>query len=100
MRSPFDAEAAELGSDCGADCIAVGEAETKDMIQGSNPNPQIVQAFGNPQTRELDRSRLNSFLTSLKSAKADDPMKVQWKDFVTQMVQQKRTEKYLNYRYS
>ncbi|GAB3924238.1 SurA N-terminal domain-containing protein [Mucilaginibacter myungsuensis] len=75
--------------------IAVGEAETKDMIQGSNPNPQIVQAFGNPQTRELDRSRLNSFLTSLKSAKADDPMKVQWKDFVTQMVQQKRTEKYL-----
>lgn len=75
--------------------IVVGEAETKDMVQGNNPNPQIVQAFADPATHLLDRNRLNQFLNGLKTAKSDDPMKAQWKDFVTQMIAQKRTEKYL-----
>jgi len=75
--------------------VAVGDAETKDMVQGNNPNAQIIQAFGDPATHTLDRNRLNQFLNGLKTAKSDDPMKVQWKDFVTQMISQKRTEKYL-----
>jgi len=75
--------------------LVVGTDETHDMVQGSNPNQQIVQAFGDPKTGQVDRQRLNMFLNNLSSAKADDPMKAQWNDFVGQMVESKKVEKYL-----
>ena len=36
--------------------IVVGDDEKQDLIQGDNPSPQIVQAFGDPQTGQLDRA--------------------------------------------
>lgn len=74
--------------------IVVGVDETKDMVQGKNLNPQIVQAFGDPKTGEVDRARLNMFLTNLRSAKPGDPMKEQWTAFVEQMIEAKKAEKY------
>ncbi|MGV8877652.1 MAG: peptidylprolyl isomerase [Sphingobacteriaceae bacterium] len=76
--------------------LAVGTAETKTMIQGSNPNPQIVQAFSNPETGEFDRSRLNYFLSNLNSGKPGDPTRAQWDSFIKQIIQQKLAEKYLS----
>src|ERR1700761_1269326 len=75
--------------------LTVGNDETQSMISGTNPNPQIVQAFGDPKTGQLDRNRLNTFLTNLGAAKADDPLRQQWKDFVTQMIEAKLSEKYV-----
>ncbi|MGZ3751317.1 MAG: peptidylprolyl isomerase [Mucilaginibacter sp.] len=75
--------------------IVVGGDEAQSMVSGNNPNPQIVQAFGNPQTGQLDRARLDGFLNNLKTLKADDQMKVQWATFVQQMVQAKAGEKYM-----
>lgn len=75
--------------------LVVGTGETKSMIQGSNPNPQIVQAFSNPETGEFDRSRLNYFLGTLNTGKAGDPTRAQWDDFIKQIIQQKLAEKYL-----
>ena len=75
--------------------LVVGTDETHDMVQGSNPNQQIVQAFGDPKTGQVDRQRLNMFLNNVSAAKDGDPMKTQWNDFVVQMVEAKKTEKYM-----
>ena len=76
--------------------LSVGADETHSMVQGENPNPQIVQAFGDPKTGQVDRSKLNNFLGNLQTAKADDPMKAQWDAFVIQMTDQKLSEKYVS----
>jgi peptidyl-prolyl cis-trans isomerase D len=76
--------------------LTVSGDEAQSMVSGNNPNPQIVQAFGDPKTGQLDKAKLNSFLTNLKTAKADDPMKLQWTQFITQMVETKTGEKYMS----
>jgi peptidyl-prolyl cis-trans isomerase D len=76
--------------------LTVSGDEAQSMVSGNNPNPQIVQAFGDPKTGQLDKARLNTFLTNLKTAKADDPMKLQWTQFITQMVETKTGEKYMS----
>ncbi|MES2274381.1 MAG: SurA N-terminal domain-containing protein [Bacteroidota bacterium] len=75
--------------------IVVGTDETRSMISGNNPNQQIIQAFGDPKTGQLDKQRLNMFLSNIQTAKDADPMKIQWKEFVEQMIASKRAEKYL-----
>ncbi|MCC8409549.1 SurA N-terminal domain-containing protein [Mucilaginibacter sp. UR6-1] len=75
--------------------ITVGESETKSLISGNNPSPQIVQMFGNPQTGELDRAQLNNVLSNINAAKDGDPMKKQWRDFVAQIIESKKAEKYV-----
>jgi peptidyl-prolyl cis-trans isomerase D len=76
--------------------LTVSGDEAQAMVSGNNPSPQIVQAFGNPQTGQLDKTRLNSFLNNLKTMKSDDPMKAQWTQFVSQMVDAKAGEKYMS----
>lgn len=76
--------------------LVVGDDEVHSLIQGDNPSPQIVQAFGNPQTGQVDRAKLNNFLSSISAAKADDPMAIRWNEFVTNIIAEKRTEKYVS----
>ncbi len=75
--------------------IAVGVDETRSMISGNNPNQQIVQAFGDPKTGQVDKAKLNNFLSNIQAAKDSDRMKVQWNEFVGQMVEAKKAEKYM-----
>lgn len=75
--------------------LSVGLDENKAMISGPTPNQQIVQAFTNRETGQFDRDQLNTFLQNLQSAKASDPIKDRWKEFVTQMQEAKKAEKYL-----
>ena len=74
--------------------LTVSDDETKSLIQGDNPSPQIVQAFQGANG-QLDRSKLNIFLTNLQGAKADDPMRSRWATFVQQLIDAKRSEKYM-----
>jgi peptidyl-prolyl cis-trans isomerase D len=75
--------------------LVVGDDESKALIQGDNPSPQIVQAFGNPQTGQVDRAKLNNFLQNITTAKVGDPMIERWDEFVSQIADNKRSEKYL-----
>ena len=84
----FNTELDKLG-------LVVSDDEKRSLIQGDNPSPQIVQAFGNPQTGQVDRAKLNNFLSNISAAKNDDPMLIRWNDFIDQIVNDKRTEKYL-----
>lgn len=75
--------------------LKVGVNETQAMISGSNPSPQIVQAFTNPQTGQFDRANLLSAIQNINALKADDPQKLQWTSFITNMIRSKEGEKYL-----
>ena len=75
--------------------LVVSDDEKRSLIQGDNPSPQIVQAFGNPQTGQVDRVKLNNFLNNISAAKNDDPMLIRWNDFIGHIVDDKRSEKYL-----
>jgi peptidyl-prolyl cis-trans isomerase D len=73
--------------------LVVSDDEIKSLIQGDNPSPQIVQAFG--ANGQLDRNKLNTFLTNLQSAKADDPIRGRWAAFIQQLIDAKKNEKYM-----
>jgi len=75
--------------------LTVGNDETKDMISGNDPNPQIVQAFQGANG-QVDKTRLNQFLTRISQANEKDPTFIRWRSFVNQIVDQKRNEKYLS----
>jgi peptidyl-prolyl cis-trans isomerase D len=74
--------------------LQVGTDEAKSMVSGNEPNPQIVQAFGDPKTGQLDRTRLNGFLSQLPTLSPE--IKQQWSDFITQMIEAKLQEKYVS----
>ncbi|WP_262493402.1 peptidylprolyl isomerase [Mucilaginibacter pedocola] len=75
--------------------ITVGEAETQAMISGPTPDPQIAQQFTNQQTGQFDRARLNQFLQYLQTAKADTAQLKAWGNFVTELIKDKKRQKYL-----
>jgi len=74
--------------------LQVGTDETKSMVSGNDPNPQIVQAFADPKTGQLDRGRLNNFLNQLPTLSPE--LKQQWSDFITQLIEAKLQEKYVS----
>jgi peptidyl-prolyl cis-trans isomerase D len=74
--------------------LTVGDDETQSMISGNNPSPQIIQAFGDPKTGQLDRNRLNDFRQKLPTLAPE--LQQQWNDFITQMIDAKVSEKYIS----
>lgn len=76
--------------------LKVGVNETQAMITGNNPSPQIIQTFTDPQTGKFDRSNLLMVIQNLNTLKSDDPKKVQWTNFVTDLIRAKEGEKYLS----
>jgi peptidyl-prolyl cis-trans isomerase D len=74
--------------------LTVGGNEMQDMISGSNPDPQIQRQFSDQQTGQFDRGKLQQFLSYLQSAKADTTQKNSWAMFMSQVVENKKYEKY------
>ncbi|GAA4097995.1 SurA N-terminal domain-containing protein [Mucilaginibacter panaciglaebae] len=75
--------------------LTVGGVETQSMMTGSNPNPRVVQAFTDPQTGKFDPQAVANAQTAIKSMKDGDPQKEQWSNFVTDLIDAKRAEKYM-----
>jgi peptidyl-prolyl cis-trans isomerase D len=75
--------------------LVVGTDESTQMVSGNNPAPAIIQNFGDPKTGQVDRNKINTFLTNLNNAKADDPLRGQWHDFLAQIIESKVREKYV-----
>jgi len=46
--------------------LQVSKNELNDLVSGKNPDPQILQNFGDPQTGQLNRMQLNAFLEYVK----------------------------------
>lgn len=82
-----------LGQELDATGVTVSADELYDMIQGSNPHPQVVQAFTNPQTGQFDPSQVSGFLRQMES---DPDLKKRWISFEKDIAQLRRNEKYNN----
>ncbi|RYE17122.1 MAG: peptidylprolyl isomerase, partial [Sphingobacteriaceae bacterium] len=76
--------------------LTVGDNESISLVQGSNPSQQIIQAFTNRETGQFDRQQLMGFLQNINSSKADPATKAQWAGFVNQIIEGKKSEKYLS----
>lgn len=76
--------------------LQVGKTELNDMISGKNPDPQVLQAFGNPQTGQINRDQLNQFLNNIDKEDAASPMRQQWGNFLLNLTQNRLSEKYFN----
>ncbi len=76
--------------------LVVSDDETAGMFSSNNPDPAVVQNFGDPQTGKIDMNKLNNFKATLNAAKADDPVRQQWHDFIVQLTATKLEQKYLS----
>lgn len=76
--------------------LEVGKTELNDMISGKNPDPQVVQSFGDPQTGQINREQLNSFLNNIEKQENGSPLRQQWGNFLVTISQNRLSEKYFN----
>jgi len=76
--------------------LVVSPDETNSMVNGNNPDQQIVQYFGDPKTGKVDRARLGTFEQQMSTAKADDPTKQQWTAFIKQLTTNRLAQKYMS----
>ncbi|MBC7744379.1 MAG: peptidylprolyl isomerase, partial [Flavobacterium sp.] len=76
--------------------LQISKNELNDMINGKNPDPQVVQNFSDPQTGQLNRNQLNSFLQNISTQAPNSEISVQWTQFLVNVRQNKLTEKYNN----
>lgn len=76
--------------------LQVSKNEMNDMVTGKNPDPQIVQNFGDPQTGQVNRVQLNAFLENVKSQASDSPVSQQWSAFLLNIRDNKIAQKYNN----
>jgi peptidyl-prolyl cis-trans isomerase D len=75
--------------------IVVGDAESKAMVTGNNPDPQIARQFADQQTGQFDKNKLNQFLQYLQSPKAEPTQVNAWNDFLKQLFEAKKAQKYM-----
>lgn len=75
--------------------LTVSTDEVSSMVNGDNPDQAIVQNFGDPQTGKIDQNKLRSFEANIKSAPADDPMKIRWEGFLKQLITNKLAQKFM-----
>jgi peptidyl-prolyl cis-trans isomerase D len=85
----MDKEVARLG-------LTVSKNELNDMISGKNPDPQVVQNFGDPQTGQINRPQLNQFLGRVDAEPSESPLRQQWNGFLVGLKQNRLAQKYNN----
>lgn len=74
--------------------LTVGKNELNDMVSGKEPDPMIVQNFGNPETGELDRGQLSQFLNNMSNEPANSAMSEQWGNFLLMLKTNRLQQKY------
>jgi peptidyl-prolyl cis-trans isomerase D len=73
--------------------IDVTSEEMFDMVQGNNLHPIIVQIFGDPQTRQVNKSNVIQFLKYIQE-NPTSPQKESWMNVEKQVLASKKLSKY------
>ncbi len=74
--------------------LEVGKSELNEMLTGKNPDPQVVQAFGDPQTGQINRQQLNAFLSNIETQGRNSAMSEQWGNFLLSLKRSRLFQKY------
>src|SRR3569832_224454 len=62
--------------------LVVSSDEGASLVNGNNPDPQVVQYFGDPATGKVDQAKLNAFKAQLNASKPGSDVRVQWAQFI------------------
>src|SRR5690606_27503688 len=73
--------------------ITVTQAELNDLLVGPNPDPQVRQAFTNPQTGEFNPQEVSAQIQMLRST-ADPNQKAAWEAFQAELIKRRYAEKF------
>lgn len=76
--------------------VKVTEEEVVDMISGNNVDPNIRQAFTNPETGEFDRNMLSMQLNELRRLPFGSQGRIQWDLFLRDLQPGRERIKYEN----
>ena len=76
--------------------LVVSPDETASLVNGNEPDQQIVQYFGDPKTGKVDKAKLSNFEQNMKAAKADDPTRLQWESFLQQLTKNRLAQKFIS----
>ncbi|MFD2161851.1 SurA N-terminal domain-containing protein [Paradesertivirga mongoliensis] len=76
--------------------LQVSKTELNDMIHGSNPHAQVVQAFADPATGQINRSQIASFMDNVKMQGPNSDIGKQWGNFLTSIRRDRLFQKYNN----
>lgn len=76
--------------------ITVGVDEVEDMINGKNVDPNVRQAFSNPQTGEFDRQQVIAYLQQLNSMPETSEPRIRWEIFQRELKPGRERIKYEN----
>jgi len=76
--------------------LEISKTELNDMITGKNPDPQVVQSFGDPNTGQIDHERLNAFLSNIEIQAPESPIRQQWGAFLASVREGRLSQKYFN----
>ena len=76
--------------------IKVSPEELFDMVQGSNPHPEVRRAFSNPQTGAFDPSQVLNFLKNMDQQDPSGETRAQWLNFEKAIQEERVRQKYMN----
>jgi peptidyl-prolyl cis-trans isomerase D len=76
--------------------VEVSDNEVIDMISGTNIDPNIRQAFVNPETGEFDRTQLNTYINRLKAEPLGSEGRIRWDMFQRDLKPGRERIKYEN----
>ncbi len=76
--------------------IKVSPEELFDMVQGSNPHPEVRRAFTNPQTGAFDPAQVLNFLKNMDQQDPTGDTRKQWLAFEKAISEERVRQKYMN----
>jgi peptidyl-prolyl cis-trans isomerase D len=76
--------------------IKVSPEELFDMVQGSNPHPEVRRAFSNPQTGAFDPAQVLNFLKNMDQQDPSGETRAQWLNFEKAIQEERVRQKYMN----
>jgi peptidyl-prolyl cis-trans isomerase D len=76
--------------------IKVSPEELFDMVQGSNPHPEVRRAFSNPQTGAFDPAQVLNFLKNMDQQDPSGETRAQWLNFEKAIQDERVRQKYMN----
>src|SRR6185312_911854 len=76
--------------------LIVSPDEVSSMVNGNNPDPMVVQNFGDPKTGKIDRVALGNFLQRMNAAGPTDETKIRWMGFLKQLSTSRLAQKYMS----
>ena len=89
-KSIVEQEAEKMG-------LGIGKEELTDLQFGTNLSPVVVQRFSDPNTRQVQRSTLQSVKTQIDEGTfTDERNRVYWKTMVEEIIKDRKQTKIIN----